>query len=239
MTLPARCRSLLTGLLTSLLTLATPAMPVHAEATALTTAQARQAAQAILEALQRRNGTRLYSLLADPIRQATNATLVQSRLNQLKPFEASFVSGVIPGLDDTTVETRLATASGSVPLTLVLDGQGKLLAWELDNPSSPIAQRAEAFVRDVAANRLVSARSMLVLGLQQELSPQQIASRWNALQQMAGTYEGIRGSLVASSGGDQQLVLVTIQFSRLTDNLFVIFDRDGHIVGVDFPRPTP
>jgi hypothetical protein len=66
-----------------------------------------------------------------------------------------------------------------------------------------------------------------------------LASKWKDLEKVAGTFQGIRGALVASSNGDQQLVLVTTQFSRLTDNLFVIFDRDGHIVGVDFPRAAP
>ena len=39
---------------------------------------------------------------------------------------------------------------------------------------------------------------------------------------------------MASQGGDQQLVLVTIQFGKVTDNLFVIFNRDGRIINVDF-----
>ena len=44
----------------------------------------------------------------------------------------------------------------------------------------------------------------------------------------------IKSALVASQGGDQQLVLVTIQFGKVTDNLFVIFNRDGRIINVDF-----
>lgn len=227
------------GLALSLLSLGSFGAPAAAQQPpSLSPQQARQAAQAILDALQQRNGTRLYGLMADPIRQATTAARVQSRLNQQKRFDAAFVSGIIPGIDDTTVETRLNTATGSVPLTLVLDPRGKLLAWQLESGTTAIGQRAEAFVRDISANRLVSARSYLALPLQEELSPQAIAKKWADLQQMAGSFVGIRGALVAASGGDQQLVLVTIQFSRLTDNLFVIFDRDGRIIGVDFPRPS-
>jgi hypothetical protein len=42
---------------------------------------------------------------------------------------------------------------------------------------------------------------------------------------------------------DQKLVIVKSQFSRITDNLFVILDGQNRIVGVDFPtepnQPTP
>ena len=44
----------------------------------------------------------------------------------------------------------------------------------------------------------------------------------------------IKSALVASQGGDQQIVLVTIQFGKVTDNLFVIFNLDGRIINVDF-----
>lgn len=232
-------RNRLLGLTLSLLPMIGAAAPVAAQQQALSSEQARQAAQAILDALQQRNGSKLYNLMAAPIRQATTPAKIQSRLSQQKGFDSAFVSGIIPGIDDTTVETRLSTAKGSVPLTLVLDAKGQLLAWELDNVSSTIKQRAEAFIGDISANRLVSARSYLSLAMQQELTPQALAKKWADLQRVAGSFQGIRGSLIAQSGGSEQLVLVTSQFSRLTDNLFVIFDAEGRIVGVDFPRPAP
>jgi hypothetical protein len=37
-----------------------------------------------------------------------------------------------------------------------------------------------------------------------------------------------------------KLVIVSTQFNRLTDNLFVILDGENQIIGVDFPdAPTP
>ena len=44
----------------------------------------------------------------------------------------------------------------------------------------------------------------------------------------------IKSALVASQGGEQQLVLITIEFGKVTDNLFVIFNRQGRIINVDF-----
>ena len=36
------------------------------------------------------------------------------------------------------------------------------------------------------------------------------------------------------AGSEQQLVLVTIEFGKVTDNLFVIFNSQGRIINVDF-----
>ena len=44
----------------------------------------------------------------------------------------------------------------------------------------------------------------------------------------------MKDAIVASQGGEQQLVLVTIEFGDLTDNLFVIFNSQGEIINVDF-----
>ena len=40
----------------------------------------------------------------------------------------------------------------------------------------------------------------------------------------------------ASKDEDSQLVLVSTEFNRVTDNLFVILNSNNEITGVDFPR---
>ena len=42
--------------------------------------------------------------------------------------------------------------------------------------------------------------------------------------------------MIASQGGDQQLVLVLIEFGNATSNLLVIFDERGQIINVDISR---
>ena len=39
----------------------------------------------------------------------------------------------------------------------------------------------------------------------------------------------------SESTADMKLLLVNTQFTRTTDNLFVILDNSNQIVGVDFP----
>ena len=43
-------------------------------------------------------------------------------------------------------------------------------------------------------------------------------------------------AVIASQGGDQQLVLVSVEFGNATSNLFVIFNQRGQIINVDISR---
>jgi len=55
----------------------------------------------------------------------------------------------------------------------------------------------------------------------------------------------VREVLPSEQSGDMKLVMVTTEFTRLTDNLYVILDRNNAIIGVDFPtepaapKPAP
>ena len=46
----------------------------------------------------------------------------------------------------------------------------------------------------------------------------------------------MKDAVVASQGGEQQLVLVCVEFGNATTNLFVIFDDQGRIINVDISR---
>jgi len=74
-----------------------------------------------------------------------------------------------------------------------------------------------------------------VLSLQDSLNGTQLENRWKELEKRTGPYRRVSGVLTASTGGPQQLVLVTTQFSNGNDSLFVILDEKNRITGVDFP----
>ena len=42
--------------------------------------------------------------------------------------------------------------------------------------------------------------------------------------------------MIASQGGNQQLVLVAVEFGKATSNLFLIFDECGRIINDDISR---
>ena len=161
---------------------------------------------------------------------------VRQRLQRQGPILGSRITDVSTGVDDSTVEAELRGSSGSRPLVLVLDGRGRVLGWELDQNDTPIKQIATNFITSLSEGRVVDARSLLIRDLQDEITPQDLLNRWKDLEKFTRSFQRLRGTVVASEGGPQQLVLVTTQFQRVTDNLFVIFDAQGHIIGVDFPE---
>lgn len=203
---------------------------------ALPPAQARVAGQILLDALKRQDSQAVFDRLAPDLRKLTTVERVRQRLQQQGPILGSRITEVSTGVDDSTVEAELKGSAGSRPLVLVLDGRGRLLGWELDQLDKPIKQIATTFITALSEGRVVDARSLLIRELQAEITPQDLLNRWKDLEKLTGPFQRLRGTVVASEGGPQQLVLVTTQFKKVTDNLFVIFDAQGHIIGVDFPE---
>ena len=143
---------------------------------------------------------------------------------------------VASGYRTTTVDALLKTARGEEDLLLVLDDDGKLLAWKWVDAVQPIERTALDFAADLAAGRWLAARSKLSLDLQEDLAPDDLRRKWLKLSSVAGGFRQLKDAVIASQGGDQQLVLVSIEFGNATSNLFVIFDERGQIINVDISR---
>ena len=161
---------------------------------------------------------------------------VQERLDQRPAIKSSRVVGIASGYRTTTVDAVVQTAKGDENLLFVLDDEGLLLAWKWVDEVLPIERTALDFAGDLAAGRWLTARSKLSLELQQELSPADLKRKWTKLSSVSVGYRKLKEAVVASQGGDQQLVLVSVEFGDATSNLFVIFDERGQIINVDISR---
>ena len=111
-----------------------------------------------------------------------------------------------------------------------------MLAWKRSQHIQPIEATALEFVRYLADERWVLARTKLSLQLQEELSPADLERKWSKLNRVSGGFRKVKDAVIASQGGDQQLVLVALAFGKPTSNLFVIFDNQGRIINVDISR---
>ena len=131
----------------------------------------------------------------------------------------------------------MTTASGDEGVLMVLDEDGKLLAWKWSDRIQPIETTTLDFTRDLAAGRWIAARSKISRGqLQEELAPGDLERKWTKLSQVSGGFRKVKDAVIAHRGSDQQLVLVAIAFGQATTNLFVIFDASGRIINVDISR---
>ena len=187
-------------------------------------------------ALKDRDGGELHGALADAVLASVSKAKVQKRLNELTSIRRTRVVGVAPRYNTTTVDAVVVTADGDQPLLMVLDEDGKLLAWKWSQQVQPIEATALEFVRYLADERWVLARTKLSLQLQEELSPADLERKWSKLNRVSGGFRKVKDAVIASQGGDQQLVLVAVAFGKATSNLFVIFDNQGRIINVDISR---
>lgn len=216
--------------------LISPAAAEQLTRTELSPAQATAAAELLLEALKNRQGDVMHDALAAPVQASVDVKSVQARLDQRVAINATRVDSVIPGYNTTTVDAVVTTASGDEGMLMVLDEDGKLLAWKWTEQIQPIETTALDFTRDLAAGRWVAARSKMSLQLQEELAPGDLERKWTKLSQVSGGFRKVKDAVIAHQGGDQQLVLVAVAFGKATTNLFVIFDESGRIINVDISR---
>ena len=235
-----RCAALLALTLTapvgiSMLTPA-PLLAQKAPVTDLSTTKATATAEQLLTALEQRRGDVIHASLSPSVKGSLSPQQVQDRLNQLPAILSSRIVLVASGYRSTTVDALLKTARGEEDLLLVLDDDGKLLAWKWVDAVQPIERTALDFAADLAAGRWLAARSKLSLDLQEDLAPDDLRRKWLKLSSVAGGFRQLKDAVIASQGGDQQLVLVSIEFGNATSNLFVIFDERGQIINVDISR---
>ena len=213
-----------------------PAKAQELTRTELTPAQATAAAELLLDAMKQKKGDAVHAALADPIQASVSQKKVQARLDQRVNISGSRIVSVTPGYNTTTIDAVVTTASGDEALLMVLDEDGKLLAWKWTERTLPIEATALAFTRALAEGRWVMARSMMSLQLQKELNPADLERKWTKLSNVAGGFRQVKDAVIAHQGGDQQLVLVAVAFGKATSNLFVIFDDRGRIINVDISR---
>ncbi|MFM7269937.1 MAG: DUF3887 domain-containing protein [Cyanobium sp.] len=197
--------------------------------------KAKAAATRILEALRTRSGLGLYRQFSPGLQRMTSPALVQQRLRTMDPVLGWTIASIEPGLDSSSVATRLRAAGGERNLLLVINAEGLLDAYHLDASDEAAETVARRFVQELSLGRYVAAQSMLGPQLQQEIPAAKLQIKWQHLQRLTGDFVAIRRVVRADSTIDSKLVLVTTSFTRLSDSLFVILDASNRIVGVDFP----
>ena len=116
-------------------------------------------------------------------------------------IEATRVVSVIPGYNTTTIDAVVTTASGYEGMLMVLDEDGKLLAWKWTDQIKPIETTAVEFARDLAAGRWVAARSKMSLQLQEDLAPGDLERKWTKLSRTSGGFRKVKDAVIAHQGG--------------------------------------
>jgi len=180
---------------------------------------ARQAAERILTAVRNRDANAYFALLA-PAPQRVSSPAMAARALQRLP--------------------QLQTSAGPREVLLVVDGKGRLEGYHVNASDAKTEDVVRAFMQALSSGYYVTASSFLSERLREEIPQPVLQRKWQNLQSITGQFQRIKKITRAESNDQMKLVIVSTQFNRLTDNLYVILDAQNQIIGVDFPdSPNP
>jgi hypothetical protein len=242
---PALCAVLVTAL-TGPLQGALPALAQttaqpasSAASTALSVDQARQAAIRILEAVKTGNAQARFQQFSPEMQAVTSPSMIAATMRTQPKILGYSLLSVRSGLQGSIVEAELRTKLGNRVLFLVLTPTGRIQRYYIDRADDPSSTVALNFVRAVSTGNFITAQSFLAPDFQAEITPAALQSKWLELQRLTGNFKSLGRAIEAESTPDARLVLVNVNFNRLSDNLFLVFNSDNQIIGIDFPEVSP
>lgn len=222
-----------------------PANPAARSSAAVVEAKARAAADRILTAMRDGDANARFAQFAPTLQRISSPSLVAANMKRQPKLLSWTIGSVVPAFDASTVEVEMLTSAGVRKLLLVVNADGKLEGYHLDASDQAAERVARDFVQAVVDGRFVAADGFLSPDLQSEIPPASLQRKWLNLQTRTGNFVRVREVLPSEQSGEMKLVMVTTEFTRLTDNLYVILDRNNAIIGVDFPtepaapKPAP
>ena len=192
---------------------------------ALTVDQARAAAVRILEAVKSGDANARYAQFSPEMQAVTSPSMIAATMRTQPKVHSFELLSVRGGLGNSTVEAELHTSAGSRVVFMVLNGQGKIERYYVDRADDATSKVALQFVEAVATGNFITAQSFLSPAFQKEITPAALQAKWLGLQRLTGSYVKLGRAVEAETTADMRLVLVNVQFNRLSDNLYVILDR--------------
>lgn len=216
--------------------MAVPAQAQSGQASGMGVAKAAAAAETILDVIKNGDAKARYGVFSDDLKAATSPALVARSMARQPKVLSWRITSVDAGLRNATVDAQLETSKGPVSMVLIINNQGQLVAYQVDESNQPSTQVARDFITAVIDGQFVKARSFLSLQLQNEISPQALQGKWLNLQRQTGNFVRLRRIVEAERSEGVRLVLVNMEFTRLGDTLFVILDDRNQITGLDFPN---
>jgi len=210
---------------------------------ALSVEQARAAARRVLEAVKSRDANARYAQFSDELKAISSPSMVAATIRSQPRILSYELLSVRSGARSSTVEAELTTTAGKLVVFIVLNHEGKISRYYVDRTDDATSEVALNFVRALSTGNFITAESFLSPDFQKEIPPAALQAKWLQLQRETGSFVRVGRAVEAERTPEARLVLVNVEFNRLTDNLYVILDANNQIVGVDFPeapaKPRP
>jgi hypothetical protein len=203
---------------------------------ALTVDQARAAALRVLEAVKQGDAKARFAQFSPSLQAVTSPSMIAATMRSQPKVLSYELLSVRSGTNNSTVEAELKTKAGSRVVFMVLGRDGRIERYYFDRTDDATSSVALQFVQAISTGNFITAQSFLNPSVQRELTPASLQSKWFDLQRETGSFVKVGRAVEAESTPETRLVLVNVQFNRLSDNLYVILNSENQITGVDFPE---
>jgi len=208
----------------------------QASGSALSVEQARAAAIRILNAVKNGDAKARFGQFSPALQAVTSPSMIAATMRSQPKVLGYQLLSVRSGLDSSIVEAEIKTQAGNRVVFMVISPEGLIDRYYVDRADDDDSKVALQFVQAVSTGNFITAQSFLAPSVQEELTPAVLQARWLGLQRLTGSFVKVGRAVEAESTPDTRLILVNVQFNRLSDNLYVILNGENQITGIDFPE---
>jgi hypothetical protein len=135
------------------------------------------------------------------------------------------------------VKTQFQKESGEFIFTF--NNRGEILGIDFPTIGS-LDEISKIVVEALADGNFAKARGYLHSSLKTEIFPQQVQEKWQQLLKSTGDFKRIKSITVrrGSAVDNTDVVLVDVEFAKVSEDIFVIFDNNRRVVGIDVPEES-
>lgn len=202
----------------------------------------KKQAEEFVELLGKKKSSEARAILAKKLQKNWSPEQIQALwetevISQFGPFQKIVRSKEIDIMNADVVKVTTQFAKGTSEILITFNKKQEVIAVNWPSSKS-IESIAETFVSNLAVKDYARARSNLSPALKTEFFAENIEKSWTNLVKRTGTFQKIL-DIQHQPGGTTaaaNVVIIKIQFEKITDYLFIFFNQDKQIVNVDFPE---
>ncbi|GFE71974.1 DUF3887 domain-containing protein [Chroococcus sp. FPU101] len=223
-------------------------LPTHAQTPTTTTVQVplteaekatmQERAKTMIELLNRGEYSKARELLAPDFANQITAEEIQSiwgdTINKFGKIKQQVSSQVIDTVNSDLVVIKSQFEQGQGNIIVTFNEDEQIVGVDFPRLES-VSEISEILVQSLAKRDFPRARGYLHPLLKTEIFPQQVQQRWDNLQKANGMFKRVVDTDVSSGSSvdESEVVIMTLEFERATQQMLVIFDDQRRIVGIN------
>jgi hypothetical protein len=206
------------------------------------TRQFQQVAERFITLLGKGDYTKARGLLAPSLQSQWSAEKIQQLWEQDLIKRTGAFQNIIKSKNINAINAELVTldvkfANSQEDIIVTLNPNRQIIGLDLPETRT-VEEISREFVNALVTGDYAKARGYLHPLLKTEEFPQKVQQQWEEMLKTTGSFKRQVGYNVRKGSGNDgvDVVLVTLQFEKITEDLFLVFDDNKQIVNVDFPE---